>query len=374
MKVAILGSRGYPYVYSGYETLVKYLAEGLQKENIEVVVYCHKSLFKERPRNVNGIELKYIPTIETKSLSQLIHSFLSMIHVCFSNADVVFVVNAANGPFGLISKVFRKPTAINVDGLEWLRPKWKGLGAKYFKLSAKLATKLYDVIINDSDQMREVYLEDFNTDSVVIAYGGTAKVVEDISLIKKYQLTKEGYYLIVGRLIPDNNADVIIEGFINSRSDKKLVVVGDVPYQDEYAKKVKSIKDDRLIFTGYIKNEKLLRALFQNSYGYLHGHEFGGTNPTMIEALCQNSAIIALNTRFNQEMLSRGEYGQFFEKNAESVREQINECDLKKSLMDEFRNKSHLAITDKYSWPNIIKQYQKVFESLMDGSKVMSNN
>ena len=137
LKIAIIGSRGYPFVYSGYETLIKELSERLvAKKGCEVTVYCHRNLFKEKPALVNGIKLVYVPTIESKSFSQLIHSFLSMCHAVTSDADVIFAVNAANGPFGLISKIFRKPTAINVDGLEWLRPKWKGIGAKYFNASA----------------------------------------------------------------------------------------------------------------------------------------------------------------------------------------------------------------------------------------------
>ena len=171
LKIAIIGSRGYPFVYSGYETLIKELSERLvSKKGCEVTVYCHRNLFKEKPALVNGIKLVYVPTIESKSLSQLIHSFLSICHAVTSDVDVIFAVNAANGPFGLISKIFKKPTAINVDGLEWLRPKWKGIGAKYFKIAARLSTILFDQIINDSDEMRKVYLNMFKKDSVVIAY------------------------------------------------------------------------------------------------------------------------------------------------------------------------------------------------------------
>ena len=124
LKIAIIGSRGYPYVYSGYETLVKELSERFVKRNHSVRVYCHRALFKKKPKNVNGIELVYTPSIETKFLSQFINSFFSFVHVCFSKVDVVLVVNSANGPFGILTTLFGKKTCINVDGLEWLRPKW----------------------------------------------------------------------------------------------------------------------------------------------------------------------------------------------------------------------------------------------------------
>ena len=140
IKISIIGTRGYPYVYSGYETFVKELSERLVLKNCSVTVYCHKGLFDIRPKEIKEIKLVYIPTIETKILSQPIHSFFSIIHACFSKTDVILVVNSANGPFGIITKLLRIPTAINVDGLEWLRPKWKGLGLIYFKWASKMAT------------------------------------------------------------------------------------------------------------------------------------------------------------------------------------------------------------------------------------------
>ena len=175
LKIAIIGSRGYPIVYSGYETFVKEVSERLVAQNISVRVYCQKHLFSTRPKNVNGVELVYMPTVQTKSLNQLVHSFFSMLHACFSKTDVILVVNAANGPFGLISLLAQKKTLINVDGLEWLRPKWKGLGAAYFKFAAKLATLFYNTIITDAEAMRQVYLQTFNTDSTVIAYGANIR-------------------------------------------------------------------------------------------------------------------------------------------------------------------------------------------------------
>ena len=138
------------------------MSERLVQQNIGVRVYCQKHLFSETPENVNGVDLIYVPTVQTKSLNQLVHSFFSMLHACFSKADVILVVNAANGPFGLISLLAQKKTLINVDGLEWLRPKWKGLGQVYFKFAAKLATLFYNTIITDAEAMRQVYLCNFS--------------------------------------------------------------------------------------------------------------------------------------------------------------------------------------------------------------------
>ena len=366
LKIAIIGSRGYPYVYSGYETLIKELSERLVGRDCEVTVYCHRNLFKEKPALVNGIKLVYIPTIETKSLSQLIHSFLSMCHAVVSDVDVIFAVNAANGPYGLISKIFRKRTAINVDGLEWLRPKWKGLGAIYFKTAARLSTILFDQIINDSDEMRKVYLNLFKKESVVIAYGATIRKSDNPSLIQQWLITPNEYYLVVGRMIPDNNADIIVKGFLASNSTKKMVVVGDVFYKDNYADALKALKDERLVFTGYVNDPHVLAALYHHCYVYVHGHEFGGTNPTMIKAMACGCAILALNTVFNKEMLNNDLYGIYFEKNQEAVRQQINYADQYPKEIKKLRQNSHLGITDKYNWDCITDQYFEVFRRLAE--------
>ena len=366
LKIAIIGSRGYPYVYSGYETLIKELSERLVGRDCEVTVYCHRNLFKEKPALVNGIKLVYIPTIETKSLSQLIHSFLSMCHAVVSDVDVIFAVNAANGPYGLISKIFRKRTAINVDGLEWLRPKWNGLGAIYFKTAARLSTILFDQIINDSDEMRKVYLNLFKKESVVIAYGATVRKSDNPSLIQQWLITPKEYYLVVGRMIPDNNADIIVKGFLASNSTKKMVVVGDVFYKDNYADTLKALKDERLVFTGYVNDPHVLAALYHHCYVYVHGHEFGGTNPTMIKAMACGCAILALNTVFNKEMLNNDLYGIYFEKNQEAVRQQINYADQYTKEIKKLRQNSHLGITDKYNWDYITDQYLEVFRRLAE--------
>ncbi len=365
LKIAIIGSRGYPYIYSGYETLVKELSERLVKKGHKVRVYCHSPLFKKKPRQFNGIELVYTPSIETKFLSQIVNSFFSFIHVCFSNIDIVFVVNSANGPFGILTKIAGKKTCINVDGLEWLRPKWKGLGAIYFNWAAKMSTLFYDQIINDSDEMSKVYLNLFKIDSKVIAYGANIRKSKNPELISKWDIKKKEFYLVVGRLIPDNNADLIINGFLKSNSKKKLVIVGDVHYKDSYASNLKKINDKRLIFTGYIEDQNILAELYHNSYVYVHGHEFGGTNPTMIKAMAYGCAILALDTVFNHEMLQKGKFGLFFKKELMSVTNQINYCEKEKLIINKFRQNSINGITQKYSWDYVTNQYLDVFNSLV---------
>ena len=361
-KIAIIGSRGYPYVYSGYETLVKELSERLIEKGYNVTVYCHRSLFKNKPKIVNGIELIYTPSVNSKIFSQLFNSFFSFIHVCFSNADVVFVVNTANGPFGLFTKIFMKKTCINVDGLEWLRPKWKGFGSYYFSLASKLSILFFDEVVTDSNEMNRIYLEKFNKKSTVIAYGSTMIKKSKTNFLYLNNLNKNNYYLIVGRLIPDNNSLLIIKGFLKSKSKNKLVIVGDVPYADKYSEEIKSINNDRIVLLGYVKNQKILSELYQNSFAYIHGHEFGGTNPTMINAIDSNCPIIALNTKFNLEMLENQKF-LLFEKNEESISNVLNEFELAKKK-NEYSQANILS--DRFKWNSIVNEYQNLFQKLID--------
>jgi glycosyltransferase involved in cell wall biosynthesis len=232
-----------------------------------------------------------------------------------------------------------------------------------------MATLFYDQIINDSDEMRKVYLNLFKIDSKVIAYGANIRKSKNPELITTWDIKQREYYLVIGRLIPDNNADLIIKGFLKSKSKKKLVVVGDVPYKDSYASNLKKIKDERLVFTGYVKDQNILAELYHKCYVYVHGHEFGGTNPTMIKAMAYGCAILALDTVFNQEMLQKGKFGIFFKKDLFSITNQIDHCEKENILMDKLRQESVNGITQKYNWDYVNKEYLEVFNSLVSQRK-----
>ena len=213
--------------------------------------------------------------------------------------------------------------------------------------------------------MRKIYLNLFQRDSKVIAYGSNVLAKSKINIIKSWNIESKKYFLVVGRLVPDNNADLIINGFIQSSSKKKLVVVGDNPFKETFSSKIKKNTDSRIVFTGYIKDSKILSELYRNCYVYIHGHEFGGTNPTMIKAMNYGCAILALKTVFNLEMLGEGKYGIFFEKNLEDVSKMISYCDKDIDLVKKLRIKSKKGIVKKYDWDFITNQYIEVFNHLL---------
>ena len=366
LKISIIGSRGYPYVYSGYETLVKNIGERMVAKGVQVTVYCHSYLFDQKPKQLNGIQLKYIPTIKSKSLSQPIHSFFAFWHAAFSNADVVLVLNVSNGPFGFITRLFKKPTLINVDGLEWMRPKWKGFGATYFKWAAKMAVRFMDLIVTDAVAMQTIYKNEFNADSVVITYGADSNKGASENLLNKWQLQSQDYYLIVGRMIPDNNSDIIIEGYINSSSTKKLVIVGDVPYQDAYATKIKSYQDDRLVFTGYITNSDELASLYKYCFAYMHGHEFGGTNPTLLKAMANGCAIGAIDTVFSREVLQNDTFGTYFKKDTYALSNWFQWAEANPEKLTALRSMVSNGLNEKYDWDLVTELYLYHINSLIN--------
>ena len=371
IKISIIGTKGYPYVYGGFETLIKELVERLVNKNVEITVYCHKTLFKDRPRFYNNVRLVYIPAIELKSFTQLTHSLLSTIHACFRKNDILFYVNAANGPLGLLTRLFGIKTVINVDGVEWLRPKWKGIGAKYFYFAAKQSARNFDVVITDAFEMQKIYKSLFNISTKMIAYGSDPVISQPKSLLGKWSLSGHDYYLVVGRLIADNNIDLLIKGFLAANSSKKLVIVGDDVFNKGYSKMIKQLGNHpNIIFTGYVKETSLLSALYQHCFVYLHGHEFGGTNPTLIKAMAEGTCILALNTRFSREVLQDGNKGILFKKHLDDLSRQMIDLEntehTKQDKVIEYREKSKTGITQIYQWEYIADQYYQIFLSLTD--------
>ncbi len=372
MRIAIIGSRGFPYVYSGYETLISELSTRLVARGHEVSVYCRSFLFRERPSVVQGVRLIYLPCMERKSLETLTHGLLCTLDVLRRNVDVVLYVNSANGPFGALTKMFRKRTAINVDGLEWLRPKWRGLGGKYFHFSSWLSTRLFDEVVTDAEAMADVYRKEFRSPSTVIAYGARLAHSETPERLKEFDLASRDYYLIVGRLIPDNNADVIVRGFEKCATKRKLIIVGDAPYKDAYVERVRQTSDPRVRFVGYVRDQALLRELYCHSYAYLHGHEFGGTNPALLKALGFGCGILALDTPFSREVLAGERHGHYFPKSPEGVASALDWAESHPERLEAMRETSRARVTEAYTWEKIVDQYEQLFLRLAAGEATAS--
>lgn len=368
VKVSFIGSRGYPFVYSGYETFISKLLAVIDLEKYEITVYCHRDLFKSREKKYNGVHRVFVPSIRNKSLNQLSNSFLSLLHALFIlRPEILFFVNTSSGLFSPITKLLGIRTVMITDGLEWKRPKWQGFGSKIFYIASKMASKYIDVLVSDSVEMKNVYLDEFGRDSEFISYGAEAKSVDDLSMLDRHGLEKDSYYLIVGRLIPDNNSHLFLEAFKASYSDKRLVVVGDAPFNDAYAESMKSKADHRVLFTGYVTDPVELEQLYAGAYAYLHGHEYGGTNPTLLKALGYGCAIVSLDNAFSREVLESGKYGQLVAKDLNAVIRLFN-IGLAEPARLQLKNKARNRIMDAYQWDDVARAYEHLFDKMMRSS------
>lgn len=370
MRIAIVGIRGIPSTYSGFETFIENLAPRLAAKGHTVEVYCRSSLFKERPDSYRGVFLRYLPSLEHKMLSTLTHSFVSIIDACFRKNDIIFAVNAANGLFGFIPRVFGRKCIINVDGMEWLRPKWSSFGRWFFRNSAKLGTWFYDEVVTDAEEMHRLYAKQFRIDSVYIAYGASVETSENPEIIEEYGLKPGNYYLVASRLVPDNNADVIVEGFVRSGTRKYLAIAGGADYvgnsvEKKFIEKIKGIANERVLFLGHISKPNHVKELHCNCYAYIHGHEFGGINPALLKALGYSNLVLANDTPFSNEVLESGKYGVLFQKDPLDLARKIVQVEQNPDQCQRLRKLAPKRIIERFTWDRIAGEYEELFQQLL---------
>jgi glycosyltransferase involved in cell wall biosynthesis len=365
LRLAIFGGRGIPSTYSGTEAFFIEIAPRLAERGHQVIVYCRKSLYKERPPEYKGVRLIYLPSIETKNLGTFTHTLACMFDVLHRDVDAMLVTNVANAIHCVIPRLFRKKCALNVDGVEWKRGKWGPVGKLYFYMNARLCGKILPKgVVTDAYGMRKLYLEEFGTPSACIAYGGNIEHSTNPEVVREYGLEPGNYYLILSRLVPENSADLIVRGFNKTTSRRVLAIVGDANYRSRFAADLEASAGERVRFLGRVGNMEHVRELFANAYAYLHGHTVGGTNPTLLHALGYGSCILARANVFNAEVL--GDYGLLFQ-DAEDLAEKIQMLEQKPELAESYRRRAPDRIRARYTWEHITDQYEELFYQLAAG-------
>ncbi len=370
MKISILGLRGLPSSYGGYETAIRELAPRFVDRGHQVTVYCRSPLFREQPSKYLGVDLVYLPSLEHKTVSTLSHSFLSMLHAVGNNADIIFTVNAANGIWGVFPKLCGRKSVLNVDGMEWLRPKWNSIAKWFFRTSAQLGTKFYDAIITDAEEMHRLYAQQFGIDTDYIANGANIEHSVDPAVIREFGLTPNNYYLIASRLIPDNNAAVIVEGLVKSNTKKLLAIVGGADYRGnmverKYIDQIRALADDRVKLLGHISDQEKVIELHCNAFAYIHGHQHGGINPALLKALGCGNFVLANNTPFNAEVLDNGTYGILFDMTPTAITNLINSVELNLTIPEGFRAKARQRIIERFTWERIADQHLELFQKVI---------
>ena len=380
-NIFIIGSKGIPAQYGGFETFVENLTLKRENEKIKYHVACLGKENNEFEHNNARCFTVKVPNIgpakavyyDVKALKETI-KYIKENNI--KNA-IVYILACRIGPFiGHYNKQLKKlgiELYVNPDGHEWKRAKWNYLIKKYWKLSEKLMVKHADLLICDSLNIEKYIKEDYkkyNPKTTFIAYGSETKksllLDDDEKLLNWYNeknIKANEYYLIVGRFVPENNYETMIKEFMKSKTSKSLVIITNVEknkFYNELQKKLDFENDNRIKFVGTVYDAELLKKIRENAYGYLHGHEVGGTNPSLLEALGSTNLNLLLDVGFNKEVGQDG--ALYWNKDNNNLSDLINRCDeISYDKVIDLSNKAKERINEEYSWKKIIEKYELVF-------------
>ena len=317
LTIGLIGTRGVPARYGGFETAVEEIGRRLAERGHDVVVYCRSAKGEPRPAQHLGMRLVHLPSVRHRAVETLSHTALSVWHVLGHRVDAAIVFNAANAPLLPLLRAARVPVATHVDGLEWQRAKWGPNGQRYYRAAESLSVRWSDALIADAAGIAEYYTEEFDAPTRLIAYGAPQVPAGVSDRLAELDLTPGGYHLVVARFEPENHVEISVAGYVASGSTRPLVVVGSAPYAAQYTRAVHAAADERVRFLGGVWDAELLDQLFANALTYLHGHSVGGTNPALLRAIGAGTATIAYDVSFNREVL--GEDGWYFRTAADVV-------------------------------------------------------
>lgn len=318
LTIAMVGTRGVPAAYGGFETAVEEVGRRLADRGHDVVVYTRGSASREK--RYLGMSVVHLPAVPVKQIETLSHTGLSTLHLMLRRRpDAAFVFNAANSPFLPLLRLRRVPTALHMDGLEWRRSKWGPRGKAYYRWAEQFGVRTADALIADAPGIADYYAHQFQVPTEMIRYGAPVLDAVAEGRVEELGLTAGGYHLVVARFEPENHVLEIVEGYRRSTATLPLVVVGSAPYSSEYTQKIQQAAagDDRIRLVGGVYDQELLDALYFHALTYDHGHSVGGTNPSLLRAMGAGTAVIAFDVPFNREVLD--EDGWFFSTPSEAA-------------------------------------------------------
>ena len=363
MRFVFLGTRGVPARYGGFETAIEEIGPRLAERGHEVIVYCRggdRSL-----RRYRGMTLVHLPAYKRRMLETVSHSTLAVLHlICLVPADAIVLFNVANGPLLLLLRMTRIPVAVHVDGLEWKRAKWSGLTRRYLRFAEGWSVRLADAVIADATAISDYLGRQYGRASEVIAYGAPL-IAPGNSDLAGYNLTARQYHLVVARLEPENNVDLIVRGYLQSAAAFPLVLVTSAVYSTSYEAAFLDLAgpDTGIRLVGPIWDQPKLDQLYANALTYIHGHSVGGTNPSLLRAMGAGTPVIAYDVIFNREATASLAY--FF----------TDEKDVAKSITsaeqapDDALRLGRLArsmASSRYVWDDVAADYEALLRRLAE--------
>lgn len=366
LRVALLGSRGIPARYGGYETLMEELAVRLVEAGLEVTVYCRSRYTPRGLEEHRGVRLVVLPTLPTKHLDTPVHTFLSCLHAGREGYDAALVVNSANALFLPLLTQAGIPAALHVDGIERRRAKWGAFGRAVYALSERLACVLPDRLVTDAEVIRQYWLTRHRVDSVPITYGVEPRLPSRREALDRLGLEPRRYFLYVSRFEPENNPHQVAEAYRGVGGDLPLVMVGSAPYAASFIEGFREGADPRILFPGPIYGEGY-RELLSGALAYVHATEVGGTHPALVEAMGYGNCVVVNDTPENREVA--GEPGLYFRAaDPASLTRRLEEV---RRDPGEARRRGEAAArraTERYDWDRVAERYRRLFEELAAGA------
>jgi glycosyltransferase involved in cell wall biosynthesis len=355
MEIAILGTRGIPARYGGFETFAEKLALGLSQHGYGVTVFCEREA-ASAPQTLGRVKLCYVSAPPFGPLRTLIYD-CRCLWVARRDFEVVYMLGYGAALFCFIPRLWGNQVWINPDGLEWARTKWGVVARAYFKVMEWLSLRVANHVIADAASIAECLRKRHGgmPPHTIIPYG--CEVVDEpppAQILSGWNLLPKSYFLVVCRLEPENHVFEIMQAFQRSTSHRELIILGNLQKRTRYVEKLLSVQDARIRMLGTIYDGSKLEALRVHAFGYMHGHSVGGTNPSLLEAMGCGSLVFAHDNAFNRETL--GNSGLFFS-NAQGLTEKIEAAEAGDHDLNLLRERAKHRARTQYQWRDIIDRY-----------------
>ena len=357
MRIALLGTRGIPANYGGFETFAEEISTRLAARGHHVTVYCRERFAEPVYR---GVRLQYLPTIRHKYFDTIAHTCISTFYLLAHRVDVALYCNGANAIFTLWPRILGMPVALNVDGIERKRKKWNRLAKAWYLVSEWLATFCPSVVITDALTIQEYYQQKYGKASVFIPYGAEVGKVAGSETLEKLGLEPARYFLYVSRLEPENHPLEVRQAFEAVETSMKLALVGDAPYAQDYIRAIRDTRDARVVLPGAIYGAGY-RELGSHCFAYVHATEVGGTHPALIEAMGRGALVLYRNTPENAEVT--GDAGIPFEpvELADKLRMVLA---MPEQEREAYRRRALERVRQRYSWDAVTDAYEALLKKL----------
>jgi glycosyltransferase involved in cell wall biosynthesis len=360
MRIAILGTRGVPANYGGFETFAEELGKRLVQRGHQVTVYGRDRSVPANMRSYFGMRVVRLPAPPAKYFETVVHTFVAAVHALTKHYDVIYVCNSANVPAVMLLRLFRRRIVLNVDGLEWKRKKWGRIGQAYYSLCAWTAAKLPVHVVTDARVIQDYYKTVYGRRTSYFPYGTGMDPVADDGTLTRLGLEAGRYVLYVSRLEPENNAHVVIEAYASVVTDLPLAVVGDAPYASEYIASLRATEDKRVLFLGAVFGAGY-QILQSHATAYVQATEVGGTHPALVEAMGFGNVILANDVPEHHETL--GDAGLYYHGSTELAAKLQTVLD-DEALADDLRQRAHDRARRLFSWDAIADAYESWLKGL----------